>query len=337
MCAVCACLVDEAERREMLEVPRLAPAQEGAVSFSTKWPWVATSPRMVPMRKVGVEEWERLNGGGEEEERFLCQFRWSIPFVDDQAEVHGAEIATLLGRGWGGPPRGEPSEDAAIVTVGVDVHLRHLEWIALAWDMAASALLCTWGTYLVEYEGEPTPANVRAALDGLALEFEGWDRPPDLCVADAGWEEKVVMAFTKEHDGWLPSKGFDRRKKAWREPTRPKGTQRGDGWRLARVQRGRLFEIDVDRWKDRVALGLQMGRGLPGAIAYPDADDAALRALSLQLTAEVRGPDGRWRPKKGQKNHWLDALVLARVAADRLGVRPVAVEVGDAEEAVDVG
>ena len=262
-----------------------------------------------------------------EKEREAAQHFWAeLPRLDEEAALGEDELLRAVGL----VDRGPPGEEAAAVTLGVDVHLRHLDWVCVAWNVTPAGTAVDWGVVPVRHDGAPTPADVRRELDALREMLLSWDRGPDLAAVDAGWEMAEVVAFVKAAGlGWVASKGFASKDLPWQPSKRVVyGSKRGDGWRLTRTRRGKLLEVDVDRWKGVVQRALRRPAGAPGALALPRATPSALRQLAAHLTAERqvtgwtrRGPVTRWVQERPD-NHLLDALVLACAAADVLGVRP---------------
>ena len=322
-CGQCGELVDDAVRGRMLRSPRLSEPQKDALTFSVRWNWFAASPRMRTMASVATKEWMLRHGHGDEDlARELAQFIWAVPYESDLGEEWSPEAEDLLSRVGVGPPKGAPPETVRAVTVGVDCHLRHLDWVAIAWPHEGTPWICDWSERQVyRREGPPTLAHLTETIRELAEEFRGWPRSPDLVLADAGWETDTVR-LAAWGVRWLPCMGFPERQ------IKPKkGTALGPGWRVVRAtssgQSGPMLEVAVDPWKTALmrALGRREGSG---ALQIAAAPVSTRRRLAHHLTAEQWDEDRqRWRQRRGARgkmNHLLDAAVYACVAASRLGV-----------------
>jgi len=171
----------------------------------------------------------------------------------------------------------------------------------------------------------------------------GWahsdgDRLIDLVLIDSGWATDAVYWFVQHQSSpglcW-PSKGYgagqDRR--GYKQPRR-RGKRVlwiGEQCHLAKIDHPsamRLVEFNADHWKSFVHARLAAPIDADGAMTLFRAAPSDHRSLAAHLTAERqvlefvpgKGEVLRWE-RVNRNNHWLDALVMASVAAHLRGWR----------------
>ena len=148
------------------------------------------------------------------------------------------------------------------------------------------------------------------------------------CV-DAGYWPEISYTVCAEHGMavWKPSRGFGASVRARRERGRGKALASGDGWVLLTTRRAGAVELQfsADRWKawlhDRVRA---TGAGCLTLFAGPPREHLSFsKHLTCEYQVEER-PEGKparivWKTR-GHNNHWLDATVMACVAASAAGL-----------------
>lgn len=337
----CGALWGEKEREiainQALLVAKWEHVEDGKIiggSPKTRVAGVRWSYLHAPAREMGEianDEQKNRDNPSVEGEKELCQHAHGIPYREPD-EIQLIED-DLLARANPEIPFGPPGDDAAAVTVGVDVHLRHLDVVCLAFDLNVAAVAVYWNVIRFQHEGVPSTEDIVAALNGLADEFLGWERPPDKIVADTKWENKAVMDFcrSRKKHGWQAGSGFSSRTEPWSPKKRSK--KMGDGWRMARVKGKQVLEIDVDRHKTLVHRGLLMPSAKAWSLTFAAAPKRALKLYVRHLMAERRmrewdkrrGLVYKWVPvTSSPENHLLDATVYAWAAGHLLGLGDVA-------------
>jgi len=294
-------------------------------------------------------------------EHFNTEYQNEPPPEDRQEALELDEAAVM--RRINGADRGTVTPEADFLTAGIDVGLRVLHWIIVAWKHAAGAV--------IDYGATPVHSplvgrledaeNVQAVQDAILTaltEFHdiagvGWPdaatgelRTLSTCMIDAGFARSAmdtpIYAFVRAHPRGLyrASKGFGAGsgQAAYREPGKSGRGRRVYNHAFRTWQphhRAHLHNLDADYWKTFVHTGLLAPPGQPGALTLFGKDPLTHRHLAKHITAE------RWahayNPKRGdlyffervpgkRENHWLDALYEACAAAGILGMKTVGVE-----------
>jgi len=316
--------------------------------------WSAVNNLFVTAGDIGADEWRASRALDEDNaEREMRQFVWALPHVPpvlDTTPLDPNAVARRLEH-W---PRGLVPEWAEWLTCGVDVHLRHIEYVVIAWKLDGTGHIVDYGRFQV-VEDEPR-LSVEAAIlmalrevrdecrTGWARSEGGAARMPDQVWIDRGFQGAVVDAFcleSKEPGGHrfrpIIGRGAMQQRMTWYvAPKKRSKTIRiiGEGyhigWRQGAVP---LVEINSDYWKTWVHQRLNTAEDVPGALTLFHASPREHRGFVMQLTAEKRveemvpgrGEVVRWERIR-RDNHYLDCAYVAAAAAHACGVRLLPIE-----------
>lgn len=245
------------------------------------------------------------------------------------------------------------------LTLGVDVQESTLWWALLGTSPEFRGLVVDYGiwpdqgvdyttlaqcdrTYLrATKQTRPAEALIKA-LQMLSVELSTRQYQRDdysvipirRGIVDSGHRTEAVYRFCDGFDGsinWMPSKGFgvNAKNRPWEMMKRLKGERYGFGWKMPpgkRLRGARSVHIDTNRWKTFLAESFSVDDADPGAWQLFKAGPSRHRMFADNLSAEypvVTSGNGRklyeWSKKPNRDNHFLDALILAGVAASMEG------------------
>jgi Phage terminase large subunit (GpA) len=157
------------------------------------------------------------------------------------------------------------------------------------------------------------------------------------CLIDSGYSTPTIYQFCRESAFstiLYPSKGYGigARSLPMAEYPKREGERPGWGFIIGAPERARarVVKIDANTWKSFLAERLLLAAGTPGQLQLPGAQAREHQLLADHLASEFRTPtEGRgrkleeWQLRPGKsENHWLDALVMAGVAAAVQGLEP---------------
>ena len=232
-------------------------------------------------------------------------------------------------------------DDAEFRTTCIDVGKYGSHWVDIAWSGNAVGRIVNYGvaeTYGLQ-KGSDSEA-VELAIKKMLLEWRdelmAWQRPPDLCLVDAGDFTSAVYQFVREVGGtpFNPSKGWDNNRFRTHKPSRERMV--GNNWNISHQSTEGLwlYNVNVDFWKSWVHQRfitqtfdenhfLQSGT----LSLFASTDKRRHISFSQHMVSEeyreefIKGKGIRrgWY-KRSKNNHWLDAVVLACAAANMLGV-----------------
>lgn len=163
--------------------------------------WNAANSLFKTASSVGVEEWNaQRNPNSESGERFMCQFRWTVPYADEALESMSLSIGQIMRRVRPNMPKGMVPEDALVVGVGVDLNKYMLNWTAVSLDRAGRPHVFDYGVHATAAAQIGTDEALKIALRELLEQFEeGWDSEdqagwtPDQVWIDARWKSKEAV------------------------------------------------------------------------------------------------------------------------------------------------
>lgn len=288
-----------------------------------------------------------------EEEKKLCQFVWSKPYIPPRTEQIILDPRAISGRLL--PIRkGTAPRNTMYLTTGVDMGSR------LGWFVTLA--ICTDGTlHVVDYDSfeiHSEKFGVEAAMllalrelrDVLAVGYrteDGRQLPPRQVWVDAGYMPKPVLEFTREsqngangRNGWIMAaigRGETQMEKTRYTAPKKSGNEvrevdRHGLFHVSYVIARRTWEItfDSDAFKCAVHSAILAELGKPGSITLPTESEKTLKRIINHWTNEQLV--SQWDPKKGQverwhkkgQNHLLDSTAMALGAAYRLGYSPMA-------------
>lgn len=248
-----------------------------------------------------------------------------------------------------------PSE-ATILTAYIDVQLRALFWVVVAWRPDLTGWLVDYGVWpeqrktyftLATLTGTiarsyPNRTNDRATLDAIAdLEERVLGRDyarddettqrVDVCLIDTGFNSDLIYRACREskfRPRLQPAKGvpIGPTKKPITEWKRNLGDRVGPGWLLTRPAKrtARALLIDTNHWKTQAARAIAKGAGEHGSITLPSGQHPLLfDHLTSERSDEVSSGSRtvfQFALKPGQtENHWWDGLVGTMAAASWRG------------------
>lgn len=299
--------------------------------------WTAVNNLFVSAGVVGAKEWRAKRAIDEDNaEREMCQYVHCIPHESSVIDLTGIESATLQRR-QANTERGVLSEDVQAITVGADFGDRLMHWMAIAWCFDGSSTVIDYGRIEVPSESmDVERAFIFAQLELDDVTAAGWSGMPATAgLTDSGHRPTPIYEHLRGRDKyWLPAKGYgaSTRNGAYRskKTTGALVAEIGEEYHVARLRKRqtKLMEFNADYWKSWLHDRLHTPTGQPGSMTLYSAPPNDHLSVSKHLTAEVQ--ESKWVAGKGEiivwrqkhaNNHWLDAAVMACVAAHRAGVR----------------
>jgi hypothetical protein len=275
--------------------------------------------------------------------------------AEETGPVESGLSATRVQRQVSGYARNVIPPGCTLLAQGIDVRKSALHWVVRAWRKepwagytVAYGVQDVLGTVAGSDEG--VDVALRRAIHARWVEFQEqeWldtegnviETPESLTLVDAGWKTDVIYKTCQELGaGIMPSMGFGRSAgcvaanfRAVQRPTKDK--KPGDGWFLSRKGRLWLVCFDADRWKSYEHDRWMTSPAHPGALLmFGEAsdtdrlsfDEKAHFAYSRHIVSEseqedlIKGVLKRVWKVKSANNHWLDASVMANVAAAMKG------------------
>lgn len=290
-------------------------------------------------------------------EAALSELQNDPPEEDGPIEVRLS--ANRIQRQVNGLARKAIPAGAILLTQGIDVRKVALHYSVRAWSPDGTVHVIDYGVQEVlgtragSDEGVDTAIlrAIRARVDAFRSEpyafVDGQTKPVELTLIDAGWKTEAVYQACRElGPGVMPAMGFGKSagctQARFTAPVHSSPDRKpGDGWFLSRRPGGVwLVAIDSDRWKSWEHDRWLTPRDKPGAISLfgePNEDESDRMSVDQKhhfsfakhITAEAHEPmliKGRlvyvWK-SHSDNNHYLDASVMATVAAGMLGVKLV--------------
>jgi phage terminase large subunit GpA-like protein len=287
---------------------------------------------------VGADEWKgKREIDQDNAEKELLQWTWALPAKPSQESVEPLDFKTVMFRQsqW---KRGTMPSDVQIISAGVDVRDKQLDWFVTAKRKNGQPICIDYGFQLVHKEmAGDLPTAIRQAIRELMEKFEaGWLientdklRGVDIALIDVGYETDTVRDTVAESQTWRRAQGFGYQQHAGSKYSSPaKGRLMhniGEGWHDVILTRNnkrfRELQNDSDHWKRRVHQSLSVAADSGGALLLPKSDKPDGRMeVAKQLTAEKeitsfevgRGNVRKW-VKTFSRNHLLDAAYMSFV------------------------
>lgn len=354
-CQECGVLWGENDREKALTDPRIVYRNQkitdaGKVvgdipptfTFGLRWTAFHTPSEMNPMAVLAVDEFKAKDSESEEEEQALHQFVWADPWNPRMIAEDGLD-ASFIYRKTNAWPRGRVPESATKLTVGVDIGKYRHHWVAIAWSEGATGAIIDYGIRDVAKGSLSLEHSILASLNEFADEVldHGWGKEngdvfvPDMELVDSGWQTEAVYNFCRARGKTRckPAMGggtnYSQKFRAVTRRTKDRmpgreyyqGRQRGGTW---------LLVFYGDFWKRFLSQRILTPYGEPGSLSLyrPDEHPMEHQAFAKQIVAEKeieeyvpgQGTVLKWVSRHSQ-NHWLDATVMACVAADLVGIR----------------
>lgn len=320
-----------------------------------------------------VEEWRLMQteAGSEEEdqlERKCCQQIWSIPWEPPEVDLYVIKERDVAKKA-SELPRSVLPADTQFLTVGIDVSIYRLHWVAIAFRADRTLHVPDYGTIEVLQRGVGNSQSEREKAAEIKLQ-EQLDAFRDRCSIgfnvyqsdtvlqpqqtwiDAGYMGSVVVPWTiQAGDGVLAAIGrgvgqYAGEKYSHPSQATPKGAVRfvGADYHLRMHDRFPTVYsvVNADAWKMFLHRRIKSPTGQPGSITlFQDLEKhhstIERHWRSETLTRELhpsRGFVERWT-NTGKANHYLDASYLACAAGHFCGFTVVAQNQPPAPAAVD--
>lgn len=315
-------------------------------TFTLGYRYSAVNNLLVPAGVVGAKEWRAAKSDNpENDERALCQFTWAIPpkpSVEALVSLDARAIASKIAH----PARGYVPEGGELLTVGIDVHKWHIEWVIVSWLLGCRGHIVDYGVESVPSDAMLEEMAILTTLRTLWASWQsGWQcsnlgpRFLRFGLVDSGYQSDIVYRFCRETgDVLMPSKGQGATQRAGAY-TQPRGVSPnvkhiGEQWHVGAVPMASggsigLVEINVDHWKTWLHERWRCALGAPGSMElFHSAKQDEHFTFAKHQTSEEKqleftpgkGETVKW-VKKNSQNHWLDALSYACVAANIAGVK----------------
>ncbi len=301
----------------------------------------------------------------ESAQKKIKQFVWALPWKSPLTEEILLEVKTLIQRqGSGG--KGFVPKWCEKLTVGIDLRLRQLHYVVIAWRDGFAGQVIDYDIRSVRGDSLGEDEAIKEALlEARDLCEAGWQvqgspgeiRIPDAVWYDSRYGQEGTYNFTREPKTdrlrYRPiegcgSSGFGKRK--YIKPKARKGDIRfiGDGYHreIRPAKRVQVVQINTDYWKTKVHQSLALktfaedGIPVPGCLClFQTANPNAHLTWARQQCSE-RGQTV-YEPGEGEKqvwvhvsgqNHFLDATNYATCAAYDVGIRPLGLAIAPPEE-----
>lgn len=202
-----------------------------------------------------------------------------------------------------------------VITAGVDVHLRRLNYVIRGWGADLESWLLDYGELFGEckYLTDQTWMEIRQMLSDLY----GPEIPIALALIDSGYKPNddpaaasVIYQFCHQTPRAEPAKGHDRRTRAY------SASNIEFNYKGKPVKSGtRLWHLDSDYFKSFIYDRYTWDPQQPGGWHFPeDVEDEYLRQVTAEAKIVLSNGITRWN-KIRHANHYLDCDMMAVAAA----------------------
>lgn len=349
-CPVCGIVFDDVTRNRQLQGARLRhrgqtitpdgkAVGEIIPSKTMGFRYSASTNTFMTAGIVGADEWKGAREVDQDNaEKELLQWTWALPSKPKQQDVEPLDFKAVMNRQsqW---PRGTMPSDVVLISAGVDVREKQLDWFVTAKRTNGQPLCIDYGFEPVLREASDLQTALKQAVRYLQEKFDkGWMiegtetfRGIDIALIDIGWETDTIRDALNNHQLWRRAKGFGYKQHSganYSAPTTPKGSvyhQIGEGWHDVILTRGatrfRELHNNADHWKRRVHQSLTVAADSSAALLLPKTDRPDGRIeVAKQLTAEReqtvfevgKGTVRKW-VQTFSRNHFLDACYMSFV------------------------
>lgn len=348
-CPACGILFDDQTRNRQLQNCRLRHKgqlilPDGTASgeiVATKtmgFRYSAATNTFMTAGIVGGDEWKSAREVDQDNaEKELLQWTWALPAKPKQQDIEPLDFKAVMNRQskW---RRGLMPSDVVLISAGVDVREKQLDWFVTAKRENGQPLCIDYGWEPVLREASDLRTAIKQAIRFLQEKFDkGWEvegaggfRGIDIALIDIGWETDTIREGLNDHQLWRRAKGFGYKQHSGANYSAPgsKGRsfhQIGEGWHdviLVRSnKRFRELENNADHWKRRVHQALTVAADSSAALLLPHTDRPDGRIeVAKQLTAEREQTQfevGKGTVRKFvttfSRNHFLDACYMSFV------------------------
>lgn len=298
--------------------------------------WSVVNSVLNPHRlaSVGGLEWKAKRATDEESaERDLCQSQWARPTASAKTNLSALEYMAIMRRVRSQVGRGICPPGTQRITVGIDIGKFLLHYVVLAWIDAKTP-------HVIDYSVQEAPTDslgesvaIKVALQSLRDELAaGWKHGDGTMrssfqFVDARYQTDIIREFCQNTgpETWWPTMGFGATQRRVGENRRETGARVagvGEDYSLIQEVGGaQYFEINSDKWKSRLHECLKIPANHPGGLTLFDSANHMTYAKHLCAEQKVEeyvpgtGTVTRWE-QVSRNNHYLDATVLAMVAAN---------------------
>ena len=217
-----------------------------------------------------------------------------------------------------------------VLTAGVDVQKDRLVYEVVGWAPNKES----WSVDAGEIHGdtsleapqEDSPWTKIDALLGREFPCADPETPAatiSMLAVDSGYNTQVVYGWARQHvmSRVIACKGVSTARMLVGAPSAVDVTVRG-----RRLQHGyKVWPVGVDMAKAELYGWLRLSPGVPGFCHFPEYPDEYFKQMTAEhLVTVANRRTGRsrleWQVLPNRQNHYLDARILARVAAAVLGI-----------------
>jgi phage terminase large subunit GpA-like protein len=270
-----------------------------------------------------LEQWRKAEGDVQAEKVFHQQvlgLEW-----EETGEAPDYELLMLRREDY---PLQRVPAGALVLTCGVDVQARYLQYEVVGWGEGLSSWSIDYGVL----EGDTTDEPVWQALDVLLRrtypDGRGEPRSIEMTTIDAGYNTPWVYHFVRRRPLAMAAKGQPGHLTPLLGLPKPQEVN----WKGKRIGRGVML-WPIGDWQLKAELYANLRKEGPkdGAEAFPPGychfstghDQQFFEQLTAEhLVTRVRGgrEDKAWVLSPGRRNEALDCRKMARVAAEHLGL-----------------
>lgn len=254
-----------------------------------------------------------------------------------------------------GYDRGVVADKAVFLTAGIDVGVDYLAWLVLCCSKNFTAGVVDYGTWpnqgrtfsksnpnrtlAQEYPGKAPEGAIIAGLKDLAenllnRQFPQAGGPPmqlNLCLVDTGYKTDTVhtaIRLVGRNSVLRPSRGvgITAGKTQFDDYKRDRCREMGQHWWISKDSDKAVISIDTNYWKTFIHSRLATAIGDSGSLTlFGRPQDHGLLAhhiLAEYYTTpktEKEVEIQEWHEHVGRDNEYFDCLVMAMVAASRMG------------------
>lgn len=293
---------------------------------SASFRWSAVNNMFATSANIAVEEWGAKRAENEDEaDKNLCQQVWATPPEDTIEEIVPLNKDDIPHRVLKELPQGLVPEDMEFFGCTIDVHLRHLDWQAIAWRANATPHVVDYGVEKISISNEKSKKSIEIAIFGSLVEmrkridsgwsYQGSESPiaPSLVGVDIGFETDTCCRFIRKTPsryrammGFGEGQHFKMRKLHYTHPSKAKGDILfvGDRYHVKRdvSRRVNVFQVDADHWKTYAAKRMMASVGEPGGLTLFHAMPSQHEDFAKGVTAERQITE--FTPPKGFVNSW---------------------------------
>lgn len=349
-CPKCGILFDDKTRHKQLQKAKLRHRGQEVDSSGTVtgaiektrtcgFRYSAATNTFATAGIVGLDEWRARFKEVDQEnaEKELLQWSWCLPAKAKEEQVEPLDFKVIMHRQseW---RRGVMPSDVRVLSAGVDVRDRQLDWWVTGRRENGQPLCIDYGFQLVHKElAGDLPMALRQAARELMEKFDhGWEvegtndrRSVSIVLIDTGWETDTIRDVVAENQVWRRAQGFGFQQHVGSRYSAPDKNRKlhhiGEGWHDVILTRGakrfRELQNNADHWKRRVHQALSCPADSAAALLLPKTDkpDGRLE-VAKQLTAEKevisfeagKGNTRKW-VKTFSRNHLFDAAYMSFV------------------------